>query len=161
MLSCTLPTMIARTWLDIVVWIGGLVTAIVGIVWRLYQANKANKIKRAEMLRNLIDQYNSEAICKSINAIVEQRVVFGSERGLYIGEDKTKSMMLAESALLFFSNVCYLKKTSLLTGDEFAFFEWRLRKIMSNQCVSDYVRSLSDKHKGVAMKSLLNYCPKT
>ena len=157
MLSFNYPTDMAKSWLDIVVWIGGLITAIVG-VWRgVRQANRANEIRRAELLRDLLNQYYGDEISNSIKAIDEGKIVFSNSKTLILGDEQKKSVTLAEPALLFFSNLCYLKDVGLMRPKEFEFFEWRLKKIMSNKCVSDYVGSLSEEHKGVAMKRLLAY----
>lgn len=162
MLSCIWPTTIAKTWLDIVVWAGGLITAIVGVSVRLYQANKANAIKRAELLRNLLDRYYSQEITAGLNAIEKGQFVYSKGNASFsLGTLQGKDSTLVVPVLLFFSNLCFLKDSGLMAVKEFSFFEWRLREIMSKQCVSDYVESLTHDHAGVAMKALLAYRPQS
>ena len=161
MLSCSWPTVVAKTWLDIIVWLGGLITACCGVVKGLREAKKANIIRRAELLRKLLDRYYSNEIADSITAIDEKKVSFTYKRDFCVSEDAKKSIALAEPALLFFLNVCYLKENDLLPPKEFELFEWRIRKIMANQSVFDYVRYLIDTHKNEAMEALLAYCPQS
>ena len=161
MLNCVWPTVVARSWLDIIVWLVGLVTASCGVFKGLREAKMANQIRRAELLRKLLNRYFSNEIADSINAIDENKVTFSYKRNFSVSEEANKSISLAEPALLFFSNVCYLKDNGLLSPKEFELFEWRLKKVMSNQSVSDYVRSLVDSHGNEAMSSLLIYCPQS
>lgn len=161
MLDITLPKYLAKSWLDIVVWIGGLSAGIFGVIKGLCEAKKANEIRRAELLRKLLDRYYSIDITDSIKAIDENKVSFTYKRDFSVSEDAKKSISLAEPALLFFSNVCYLKENDLLSSKEFELFEWRLRKIMANQSVFDYVNYLIDTHDDGAMKILLTYCPQS
>lgn len=159
MFSCSWPTVVAKTWLDIIVWLIGLITSICGVLKGLQEAKKANKIRRVELLRKLLDRYYSNEITDSIKAIDESKVSFVYKRNFDVGEESKKSIFLAEPALLFFSNVCYLKENGLLFPKEFELFDWRIRKIMANQSVADYIRSLVDTHENEAMKILLAYCP--
>ena len=161
MLNCTWPSVVARSWLDVIVWLVGLVTAVCGVVKGLREAKKSNNIRQAELLRSLLDRYYSNEIADSIKAIDGKKISFSYKRNFNVDDEAKKSILLAEPALLFFLNVCYLKNNGLLSPKEFKFFEWRLQKIMSNQSVSDYVRSLVDFHENEAMKSLLAYCPQS
>ncbi len=159
MFNCSWPTIVAKTWLDIVCWIVGLITAGVGICRGLRQAKRANEIRRAELLRDLLNQYYTDRIGNSIKAIDEKKIIYTSDEGFSAGTQQGQGTALADPALLFFANLCYLRDSGLLSRKEFQFFEWRLKKIMENECVSDYVKSLSDDYKSIAMKRLLSYCP--
>lgn len=159
MLTCACHSVVSKSWLDIIVGLGGLITACLGLAKGLREAKKANIIRRAELLRNLLDRYYSNEITDSIKAIDENKVSFTYKRDYSVREEAKKSISLAEPALLFFSNVCYLKENGLLSQREFELFEWRIQKIMANQSVFDYVRYLIDTHKNEAMKALLAYCP--
>ena len=161
MISFNLPQNVAKSWLDIIVWLGGLITASFGVFKGLREANKANKIRRAELLRKLLDRYYSNEISDSIKAIDEKKITFSYKRNFTVDDEAQDNISLAEPALLFFSNVCYLKDNGLLSLKEFELFEWRLKKIMSNQSVYDYIRSLVDAHENEAMNSLLAYCPQS
>ncbi len=161
MLNCIWPTVVARSWLDIIVWLGGLIVAGWGLFKGLREASRANKIRRAELLRKLLDRYYSSEIADSVKAIDEEKVSFSYKRNFNVNDEAKKSILPVEPALLFFSNVCYLKDNGLLSSKEFEIFDWRLQKIMSNQSVFDYVRSLVDIHGNKAMKLLLAYCPQS
>lgn len=161
MIGFALPNDLAKSWLDIIVVLVGLITAICGVFKGVREAKKGNEIRRAELLRKLLDRYYSIEITDSIKAIDENIVSFTYKRDFSVSEDAKKSITLTEPALLFFSNVCYLKENDLLSSKEFELFEWCLRKIMANQSVFDYVRYLIDTHKNEAMKALLAYCPQS
>ena len=161
MLNCIWPTVVARSWFEIIVWLVGLVTTVCGVIKGLREAKKANKIRRAELLRKLLDRYYSNEIADSIKAIDKEKVAFSYKRNFDVDDEGKKSISLVDPVLLFFSNVCYLKNNGLLSPKEFEIFEWRLKKVMSNQSVLDYVRYLIDTHENEAMDSLLVYCPQT
>ena len=161
MLNCIWPTVVARSWLEIIVWLVGLVTTVCGVIKGLREAKKANKIRRAELLRKLLDRYYSNEIADSIKAIDKEKVAFSYKRNFDVDDEAKKSISLVDPVLLFFSNVCYLKDNGLLSPKEFELFEWRLKKVMSNQSVSDYVRSLVESNGNKAMSSLLVYCPQS
>ena len=50
-----------------------------------------------------------------------------------------KSIHLAEPALLFFSNVCYLRSLGLIKEKEFSFFKWKIVLILGKQAIADYI----------------------
>ena len=154
MFRCAWPELVAKTWLDIIVWISGLVS----VIWGIWQIRRKNEIARAEMLRNLLEEYNARSILESIQAIDDGKVVFTQGCDFVVSSEHEKSVSFAEPALLFFSNLCYLREAKLLTKKEFSFFEWRIRKVMADQSVSNYVKSISDKDKNVAMRRLLAFC---
>ena len=154
MLRCAWPDLVAKTWLDIVIWMSGLGSVVCGI----WQIRRKNEIARAEMLRKLLEEYNGRPIRESIQAIDAGKVVFRQGSGFVVDSEHEKSVSLAEPALLFLSNLCYLRKAKLLTKKEFSFFEWRIRKVMADQSVRNYVKNLSDNDKNVAMTRLLDYC---
>lgn len=159
MIGFALPNDLAKSWSDIIVVLVGLITAICGVFKGVREAKKGNEIRRAELLRKLLDRYYSIEITDSIKAIDENKVSFTYKRDFSVSEEAKKSISLAEPALLFFSNLCYLKENGLLSPREFELFEWRIQKIMANQSVIDYVRFLIDTHKNEAMKALSAYSP--
>lgn len=118
-LRCVCPTTFAKTWLDVIIWISGLCSVIYGI----WQIRRKNEIARAEMLRNLLGEYYDKPIFESIQAIDDGKVVFTRDCNFAASPEHEKSVSLAEPALLFFSNLCYLRETKLLTKKEFLFFE--------------------------------------
>jgi hypothetical protein len=162
MFSCIWPTDLAKTWLDIVAWVTGVGVFVWGVINGLRQAKRANEIRRSELLRSLLDRYYSDVITEGLNTIDEGKFVYSKPSAPFsFGTLQGKGSTLVDPVLLFFSNLCFLKDSGLMSMKEFSFFEWRLRKTMSNQCVSDYVESLADDHKGVSMKVLLTYRPQS
>ena len=154
MLRCAWPDLVAKTWLDIVIWMSGLGSVVCGI----WQIRRKNEIARAEMLRKVLEEYNGRPIRENIQAIDDEKIVFSKGNNFKVGSEQDKSVSLAEPALLFFSNLCYLRRVKLLTKKEFSFFEWRIRKVMADQSVRNYVKNLSANDKDVAMTRLLDYC---
>jgi hypothetical protein len=49
------------------------------------------------------------------------------------------SVRLADPALLFFSNVCYLRSLGLIKEKEFSFFKWKIVLILGKQPIGDYI----------------------
>ena len=81
MLRCAWPDLVAKTWLDIVIWMSGLGSVVCGI----WQIRRKNEIARAEMLRKLLEEYNGRPIRESIQAIDDEKIVFSKGNNFKVG----------------------------------------------------------------------------
>lgn len=123
MLNSIWPTDVAKTWLDIVAWATGAFVFAWGVFNGLRQAKRANEIRRSELLRSLLDRYYSQEITDGLNAIEGGQFVYSKrDASLSFGTLQGKGSTLVTPVLLFFSNLCFLKDSGLMSMKEFSFF---------------------------------------
>lgn len=134
------PKIVAESWGEVVSLLLGVGTAVYG----LFLFRNSNKIRRTDLLKALLDEYNGKAVTESVNII---------ETGMNAGGHVT----LIEPALLFFSNACYLRQQGLLNSREFAFFKWKIERILADSFVYDYVKFRAEKDKASPFAYLLQY----
>lgn len=154
------PKAVAVTWLEVVSWGGGLLLGGIGVLRGLCLYSKSNKIRRAELLAGLLDEYNSQSITDSVQAIDEGSVAYSHEILL---DDKAKaSVRLADPALLFFSKICFLRQVRLLSTCEFSFFEWKVHAVLDHPSIRDYIEDCVNRDCASPYRRLLNFRrPKT
>lgn len=134
------PKIVAESWGEVVSLLLGVGTAVYG----LFLFRNSNKIRRTDLLKALLDEYNGKTVTESVNII---------ETGMNAGGHVT----LIEPALLFFSNACYLRQQGLLNSREFAFFKWKIEHILADSFVYDYVKFRAEKDKASPFAYLLQY----
>lgn len=134
------PKIVAESWGEVVSLLLGVGTTVYG----LFLFRNSNKIRRTDLLKALLDEYNGKTVTESVNII---------ETGMNAGGHVT----LIEPALLFFSNACYLRQQGLLNSREFAFFKWKIEHILADSFVYDYVKFRAEKDKASPFAYLLQY----
>lgn len=149
------PEEMASSWMEIVSWASGVIIGVFAVLRGLILFSRANGIRRAELLRSLLDEYNSDKVAESIQSIEEDKVSYSKT---FLMPEKVKaSVRLADPALLFFSNICYLRQTGLISAKEFAFFRWKIEKILEKKPVSDYIEDCVANNNGSPYKRILRY----
>lgn len=112
MLNSIWPTDVAKTWLDIVAWATGAFV----FAWGVFNGLR-------ELLRSLLDRYYSQEITDGLNAIEGGQFVYSKrDASLSFGTLQGKGSTLVTPVLLFFSNLCFLKDSGLMSMKEFSFF---------------------------------------
>lgn len=132
------PEHVADSWVELVSWGGALSVGIVGVIKGLLLFKRGNEIRRAELLKTLLDEFNGDSVSTSLHAIDEGKVVCSTK--ILLDEKNRASVRLADPALLFFSNVCYLRQNGLISTKEFAFFRWKIQRILENTSISAYIK---------------------
>lgn len=136
-MEVTMPTDLAESWIQLITWGCGLIGGILGIIKGLILFSRSNELRRAELLKSLLNEYNSDRVCNSLHAIDEDKVAYSKKLSLPLKLES--SVRLADPALLFFSNVCYLRSLGLIRKKEFAFFRWKIILILEKQSIADYI----------------------
>ena len=131
------PIEVASSWMEIVSWGAGILIGAIGVVGGLINFRRANTIRRTELLKSLLDEYNGETVSASLRDIDEGRVTYSNL--ISLSKETKKSVRLADPALLFFSKVCYLRQIGLISASEFNFFRWKMQKVLSNYSVAEYI----------------------
>jgi hypothetical protein len=114
-----------------------LIGGLFGIIKGLILFSMSNELRRAELLKSLLNEYNSDRVCNSLQAIDEDKVAYSKKFLLPLKLES--SVRLADPALLFFSNVCYLRSLGLIKEKEFSFFKWKIVLILGKQPIGDYI----------------------
>lgn len=138
------PNTVAESWFEIVSLTGSILFGLIAVFRGLFLFQQSNNIRRADLLKSLLDEYNGKTVTESVNII---------EAGMNAGGHVT----LIEPALLFFSNACYLRQQGLLNSREFAFFKWKIEHILADSFVYDYVKFRAEKDKASPFAYLLQY----
>ncbi len=142
------PNTAAASWSEVVSLLLGVGTAVYG----LYLFRNSNKIRRTDLLKTLLDEYNGKPVTDSIKVIEEKNVVFDGKMPL-----RDPSISLAEPALLFFSKVCYLRQLGLMDAREFAFFKGKIEDVLDCKSIYEYVDSCAKQDTSSPYKRLLPY----
>jgi hypothetical protein len=132
-----MPKNVAESWIQLITWGCGLIGGLFGIIKGLILFSMSNELRRAELLKSLLNEYNSDRVCNSLQAIDEDKVAYSKKFLLPLKLES--SVRLADPALLFFSNVCYLRSLGLIKEKEFSFFKWKIVLILGKQPIGDYI----------------------
>ena len=118
-------------------------TALIGVVgggggalWTYKQWRHEQNLKRAESLKNLLDDFEKNTvravICSSDDDTASNRLFVEAEKDEVVRREIEKS-------LDFFSYLCYLRECNLITSIEFGFFERQLEKVLADRSVQEYL----------------------
>jgi hypothetical protein len=94
--------------------------------------------KRADYTRSMIEMTQSDADIRETFYLIEYDDKWYSRD---FHENKSKEPKM-DKMLVFYSYICYLKEQKLFAKEDFAFFEYQLRRILENSQVQDYLYNL-------------------
>lgn len=154
-MSIIWPEHVADSWVELVSWGGTLLVGIVGVIKGLLLFKQGNEIRRAGLLKTLLDEFNSDSVSNSLHMIDDGKVI--CSENILLDEKNRASVRLADPALLFFSNVCYLRQNGLISAKEFAFFRWKIQRILENSSISAYIKKCIDNDCESPYKHILRY----
>lgn len=149
-----MPRNVADSWIQLITWGCGLIGGLFGIIKGLIIFSRSNELRRAELLKSLLNEYNSDRVCNSLHAIDEDKVAYSKKLSLPLKLES--SVRLADPALLFFSNVCYLRSLGLISKKEFAFFRWKIHLILKKSFMIDYIEDCVEKDAESPYKYIIN-----
>lgn len=125
-----------NTW-GIYLQIGSIVIALVTALLAVIQYIRKNKLKKAGQLHEIVNRmWSDQDICDVIYKAEEPGFTYDAlfyKSGLEYKTDKT---------LEYLSYFCYLKERHLISSQEFAFLEYRIRTVLSNPGIQQYLYNL-------------------
>lgn len=109
-----------------------------GIILALCQWKRTIKFKRADYINELTEKIRTDEAIKQTVYMIDYGAIWYNEafhgsKELEVRVDKTLS---------YFSYICYLKMSGLITKREFRFFKYEINRILVNQFVKDYFYNL-------------------
>jgi RNA processing factor Prp31 len=115
----------------------GLVIATFGSAFGLVQWNHSNKIKKAEFLKQIIDQLRFNDNLSKTMYMIEYSDNWYSVKFHNSPEEKEIDKFLA-----YINYVCYLRNNKIITENEFKFLRYEITRVCSNIQVQSYLWNL-------------------
>lgn len=129
-------------WLGIIPdWIQVLI-AVVAAVFALRQWRESCAVSRAEHLREMLDDFNDEIVSSGFRTLIDRQdetnIVF------YNGGNKFADgyESVVDRMLWVFSRICYEHDKRIISDEEFAFFEYQIRRTLQNKQIQQYLKDL-------------------
>lgn len=115
-----------------------LILAILGAFFGLYQWRKSLKIKRAEYINELTEKIRTDDDIKEVVYILDYGHIWYTSTFHDCGELERKM----DKTLSYFSYICYLYQSHLITKKEFQFFKYEIERILTNAQIQNYFYNL-------------------
>ncbi len=96
--------------------------------WGYRKWDAARRERRAEFLWKLLEKFREDAAV--------QQMILAIDHGLDID---TLDEGVKDRTLSYMAYVCYLKKTGVVSDEEFAFFEYEITRTLGNQKINEYL----------------------
>ena len=108
-----------------------------GLVFGLYQYYAANKVRRSEILSELIFKLGSDEEIRSAIYLFEYDNCWfnGSFRD-------SETEIKVDKTLQYLSYICYLYEQRIIKKNEFNVFEYEIARLFQNDCTIDYFNFL-------------------
>ncbi len=113
------------------------IAVIVGGVFALVQWRKNVAVRKAEFFERLIEHYNQSDIQESLYCMDYDNDWYTKE---FHNGSKTEQQM--DKTLAFFSYLCYLNESKLISDREFNFFAYDINIMLENEQLCDYMYNL-------------------
>lgn len=122
---------IANSWVDIVT----CVAMLIGGIYAWIQWRKSRVISRNMFLQGLLkDIGDYEDVWRALTAKYG-----GESKDRFDFEDQVK----VDTLLRHYSQVCFMKASGAISSQEFVFFAFRIRQILSNEIIPRYLSELA------------------
>lgn len=121
-----------------IISIVSIVLAIIGAVFGFYQWKKSVKITRAEYIERLTEKIRTDDDIREMVYTLDYGHVWYTVAFHNSGELERKM----DKTLSYFSYICYLYHSRLISKKEFAFFKYEIERILLNSQVVDYFFNL-------------------
>ena len=112
--------------------------AFIGVAVSLFEYHRSNKINRSSYLKDLISEMKTDADISEMIYIFQYHKFIYDRHFHEDGELERK----VDKSLQFFSYLCYLKETRIITDQEFSFFEIEISQALRNKDLIDYLYNL-------------------
>ena len=158
-----------------IIEIASLITVIVGGCFALHQWSKGNIYKRAEIVEKLIVTVRDCDDIATVMDMIDWDSGFYYDHKFHLTEEALHSSILRgvsdtdffkkiDKTLAHFSYICYLKEQHTLTKKDMRNFEYKIRRLIDNQHIANYLYSLYHWSASLGVKMsfsfLINYCIK-
>lgn len=111
--------------------------ALVGFILSFMEYRRSNRIKKSSYLEPLIDKMMSDKdIAETIYML--QYGNFKYSEDFHNSEQERK----LDKTLQYYSYLCYLKDKSIISSEEFSFFEIEISQALRNKMLIDYLYNL-------------------
>jgi len=115
-----------------------LILAALGAIFGFCQWTKSVKIKRAEYINELTEKIRTDDDIKEIVYILDYNHIWYTPTFHDCGELERK----IDKTLSYFSYICYLYQSHLITKNEFQFFKYEIERILMNTQIQNYFYNL-------------------
>ena len=112
--------------------------AIIGGLFVFYQWRHNSRLKKADYINELTGKIRTDEIIRETMYMFDYGERWYSKEFHSSGDLERK----VDKTLSYFSYICYLKSRRILTKKELYFFQYELKRILSNQQVQDYLYNL-------------------
>ena len=123
---------LAASWCEVV----STVALLIAGTWSMWKWNVSLRIRRAEVLEHILSRLRSNEISDFIYKVEYSEEWYTCE---FHGSDFEP---IADRALSFFCDICYLMKNKLVGHSESVFFAYELKRVLSNSQTIDYLYNL-------------------
>ena len=121
-----------------IISIVSIVLAIIGAAFGFYQWKKSIRIKRAEYIEKLTEKIRTDNDIKEMVYTLDYGHLWYTSAFHNSGELERKM----DKTLSYFSYICYLYKSRLISKKEFAIFKYEIERILTNDQVNKYFYNL-------------------
>ena len=115
-----------------------LVTICVTGIFSFIQYRNSVKTKRAEYMKELNDTIRNDKDIQEVMYKIDYNEHWYDEKFRNSGDFEYK----VDKTLSYFSYLCYLRKMKMIAEKEFAFFKYRVQRIVKNKEVIGYFYDL-------------------
>ena len=115
-----------------------IILALIGAIFGFCQWKKSVKIKRAEYIEKLTEKIRTDDDIKEIIYILDYGHPWYTDTFHNSGELERKM----DKTLSYFSYICYLYNSRLISNKEFAIFKYEVERILLNSQIKNYFFNL-------------------
>ena len=108
---------------------------VIGVIFGFHTWNKSMTIKRAEYMQSLREKFYDDKDVAEIVYMADYGVDW-YDTSFHGGSDRERKV---DKLLSVCEHVCYLYDNKLITRKEFDFFEYDLRRLLTNNNIVDYL----------------------
>lgn len=121
-----------------IISIVSIVLAIIGAAFGFYQWKKSIRIKRAEYIEKLTEKIRTDNDIKEMVYTLDYGLLWYTSAFHNSGELERKM----DKTLSYFSYICYLYSSRLISKKEYAIFKYEIERILTNDQVNKYFYNL-------------------
>jgi len=126
---------------------------LVGFGFGIYQWYIANKIKRAELIHQIIEKLRLDPeMLETMNMIDYDEQWYGKE--FHRNSDKEKRI---DKLFYYFTHVCYLRDREIINKEDFYIFEYSINRIYRSKQAKTYLWNIYHFSKEHHAKSSFHY----
>ena len=137
-----------------------IITSIIAGGFALFQWRQSYRLKRAELVKEASNKIREDADITAVLYTIDYSEDWYNND--FLEDHQTERQF--DKAFAYFNYICYLKKKSIFSNDEFRIFEYRIQRMAQNPSFALYLFNLYhfSKRQGrdISFYYLLNYMKK-